>query len=111
MKILALGISALTVLGAAQGPAAPAAADLVLTVTRFFETAEQYARTFRNLTVEETRILEEFDESGRVKKRREIVADLVVYRPTRNGDAGGAEYRDVRLVDGKAVAQDRKSVV
>jgi len=69
VTIVALGISALAVVSAAQGPAAPAAADLVLTVTRFFETADQYARTFRNLTVEETRILEEFDESGRLKSR------------------------------------------
>jgi hypothetical protein len=110
MKIVALGISALAAVGAAQGPAAPATADLVLTVTRFFETAEQYARTFRNLTVEETRILEEFDESGRVKKRREIVADLVVYRPARSGAGENdvREYRDARLVDGKAVARRDK---
>ena len=104
----AFAMGAFAVVSAAQGPVAPAAADLELTVTRFFETAAQYERTFRNLTVEETRVIEEFDESGRVRKRREIVADLVVYRPARNGDASGAEYRDVRLVDGKAVAQRGK---
>ena len=104
----AFAIGAFALVTAAQGPVAPAAADLELTLTRFFETAAQYAQTFRNLTVEETRVIEEFDESGRVRKRREIVADLVVYRPARNGDAGSAEYRDVRLVDGKAVAQRGK---
>lgn len=46
-------------------------------LTRFFETAAQYAQTFRNLAVEETRVIEEFDESGRIRKRREIVADVV----------------------------------
>jgi hypothetical protein len=107
MKVTAFAVAALAAVSAAQGPAAPAAADLELTVTRFLETAAQYAHTFRNLAVEETRVIEEFDESGRVRKRREIVADLVVYRPARNGDAG-AEYRDARLVDGKAVARRGK---
>jgi len=104
----ATAFAALTVVGAAQGQLTPAAADLNVTLTRFFEAAAQYAETFRNLTAEETRVIEEFDDSGRVRKRREIVADLVLYRPARDGDAGGAEYRDVRLVDGKAVAQRGK---
>ena len=108
MKMTILAMGAVAVVSAAQGPVAPAAADIEPTLTRFFETADQYAKTFRNLTAEETRVIEEFDESGRVRKRREIVADLVVYRPVRVGDAEVAEYRDVRLVDGKAVAQRGK---
>jgi hypothetical protein len=104
----ATAFAALAVVVAAQGPATPAVADLEARLSRFFETATQYAQTFRNLTVEETRVIEEFDDSGRVKKRREIVADLVLYRPARDGEVGGAEYRDVRLVDGKAVAQRGK---
>lgn len=112
MTVFAVAIAALAVVSAAprdsQRPAAPAAADLELTVTRFFETADQYFQTFRNLTVEETRVNEEFDQSGRVKRRRETVADLLVYRPARSGDRNAAEYRDVRLVDGKAVARRDK---
>jgi hypothetical protein len=77
-------------------------------VARFFETADQYSRTFRNLTVEETRVIEEFDESGRVRKRRVIVADLVVYRPARGADGNAREYRDARVVDGKPVARREK---
>jgi hypothetical protein len=101
-------IAALTAATAAQGPVVPVA-DLERTVNRFFETAAQYEQTFRNLAVEETRLIEELDQSGRVKKRREIVADLVVYRTARNGDDSGAtEYRDARVVDGKAVAQRGK---
>ena len=111
MKIVVFAVCALAIAGAApldsQRPVAPAV-DLEPMLTRFFETAAQYARTFRNLAVEETRIIEEFDESGRITKRREIVADLVVYRPARDGDAGGTEYRDVRLVDGRAVTQRGK---
>ena len=63
-------------------PVPPGAADLELTVTRFFETAAQYAETFRNLTVQDTRVVEEFDESGRVRKRRVIVADLKPSQPS-----------------------------
>ena len=111
MKTTAFTTAAVAVLtvivGAAQG-AAPTAADIEARLTRFFEAAAKYAQTFRNLTAEETRVIEEFDDSRRVRKRREIVADLVLYRPARDGDAGGAEYRDVRLVDGKAVAQRGK---
>jgi hypothetical protein len=81
-------IAALTAATAAQGPAVPVA-DLERTVNRFFETAAQYEQTFRNLAVEETRLIEELDQSGRVMKRREIVADLVVYRTARNGDDVG----------------------
>jgi len=103
MKMTAFAIVAFATVSTPRSPAA----DLELTVTRFFETAAQYSRTFRNLTVEETRVIEEFDDSGRVRKRREIVADVVVYRPVRDAD-GAAEYRDVRLVDGKAVTQRGK---
>ena len=111
MKI-AVVIAALAAVSAAsrdwpgdrQAPVAPYAADLELTVNRFFETAAHYAETFQNLTVEETKVIEEFDQSGRVRKRREIVADLLVYRPARS-NGGAAEYRDVRAVDGRAVAQ------
>ena len=117
MKMTAFAICALAAVSAAQGPVAPAGppeggryilADLEPVLTRFFDTADQYAQMFRNLTVEETRVIEEFDESGRVSKRREIVADLVVYRPARSDADGTAEYRDVRLVDGKAVTQRGK---
>ena len=111
-----LALAALTTVSAAprdwprdwQGPVASAAADLEPMLTRFFESAARYEQTFRNLTAEETRVIEEFDDSGRVKKRRVIVADLVVYRPTRDAAAGAAEFRDVRLVDGKPVSQRSK---
>ena len=61
MKMTAFAMAALAVVSAAQDPVAPAAADLELAVTRFLETADQYARTFQNLTVEETTVHEEFD--------------------------------------------------
>ena len=72
-------------------------------VTRFLATAAQYEETFQNLTAEETKNIEMFKASGEVDKRREIVSDLVVYRSSHQGTNATAEYRDVRLVDGKAI--------
>jgi hypothetical protein len=108
MKMTAFAMTAFALVSAAQAPAPTPAADLELAVTRFLETANQYAQTFHNLTVEEKTVHEEFDQEGRIRKRREIVADLVVYRPARSGAGQAVEYRDARLVDGKAVAQRGK---
>jgi hypothetical protein len=69
--------------------------------------AKEYEKAFRNLVADETRLIEVFDQSGRIKKRREIVSDLVVYQSSRDA-AGTAEYRDVRSVDGKAVEKRSK---
>ncbi len=88
MNMTAFALGALVVGSAAQSPVTPAAETLDLAVGRFFETAAHYERTFRNLTVEETRVMEEFDQSSRVRKRRVIVADLVVYRSARSGADG-----------------------
>jgi hypothetical protein len=111
MKVTALAMAAFAGFSGAQGPVAPAAADLDLAVTRFLKTADRYAQTFHNLTVEEKTVHEEFDQAGRIRKRREIVADLVVYRPARSGADQAVEYRDARLVDGKAVAQRGKGAL
>ena len=71
-------------------------------VTRFLATAEEYEKTFRNLVAEETKVIEAYQGSGSVKKRRHIVSDLVVYRSSRDASDETVEYRDVRAVDGKA---------
>jgi hypothetical protein len=71
-------------------------------VTRVLESSAAYLQTFRNLAAEETKDLEQFDKSGRVSKRRRIVADLLVYQTARSV-AGPVEYRDVREVDGQPV--------
>src|SRR4051812_25751096 len=70
---------------------------------QFIATAEQYAAIIRNLTAEETKVIEVYRASGDIDKRREIVSDLVIYSASRDGKSATTEYRDVRIVDGKAV--------
>ncbi len=67
--------------------------------------SEEYMKAFRNLTAEETKIIEVFRASGEIEKRREIVSDLLVYQSQspRDGKTVATEYRDVRQVNGKAV--------
>ena len=108
--------------GTASSTPAPAPSELDAVVTRFVTAAREYQRVFLNLVAEETKVAEVFDQSGRLKKQRTIVADLLVYRPVqvRNEKApkinlkmaffistspDAAEFRDVRAVDGKAVAK------
>jgi hypothetical protein len=95
---------------ASQVPATPPAADVEQMVARFVETAEQYQRTFRNLTAEETTLHEAFHQDGRLRRRREVTADLLVYLSARAAD-DPVEYRDVKSVDGKAVGgRDRRAL-
>src|SRR5262245_14313827 len=83
--------------------AAPSVADLDRMLARFFETADEYEKAFRNLTAEETKSIEAFKKSGAIDKQRQIVADLIVYRSGRDSSGVTIEYRDVRSVDGKVV--------
>lgn len=77
--------------------------DVDQLVTRFLAAAEEYEKTFRNLSAEETKIIEVYQASGKVEKRRHIVSDLMVYHSSRDGSDATVEYRDVGSVDGKAV--------
>jgi len=85
--------------------AAPPQAEIDGLLTRFVTTAEEYKKLFLNLTAEETRLMETFDQSARLDKRREIVSDLVVYQPPHDPDGKTTEYRDVRSVDGKPITR------
>ena len=51
------------------------------------------------------------DSSDRVKKRREIVSDLLVWQSSRTSEGQTAEYRDVRSVDGKPVNNRDKRIL
>lgn len=103
---IVLGWSVL--LSASQVPAPPPAADVEQIVTRFFEAADEYGRTFRNLTAEETRLNEVLHPDGRLRRKREITADLLVYVSARAPEYA-VEYRDVKSVDGKAIEnRDRR---
>lgn len=63
----------------------------------------EYIAAFKDLNAEETQKIEEYGDNG-LKRRREIVSDLIIYQsPLDNSSM--FEYRNVRLVDGKAVAE------
>lgn len=105
---IVLGWSVLV--SASQVPATPPAADVEQIVTRFFETADEYHRTFRNLTAEETRLNEVFHQGGRLRRKREITADLLVYVSARAPE-DAVEYRDVKSVDGKPMEDRNRRVL
>ena len=68
----------------------PSQADIDAVLTQFVAAAKEYQRVFRNLVAEETKVAEVFEQSGRLKQQRTIVADLLVYRPTQSpGDGKG----------------------
>jgi hypothetical protein len=62
----------------------------------------EYIQAFKDLSAEEAQKIEEYDYKG-VKRRREIVSDLIIYQSPLD-NSSRFEYRNVRLVDGKAVA-------
>ncbi len=72
-------------------------------LARYYATADEYRAAFKNLVAEETRTIERYRVDGSLDKRRQIISDLVVYRPSRGGEA--SEYRDLREVDGKVVKE------
>ena len=77
--------------------------DLDQIVARSVASAETYRKIFRNLAAEETKVIEQFKDSGEVGKRRQIMSDVLVYQSSRDGKDTTTEYRDVRSVDGKPV--------
>jgi hypothetical protein len=71
------------------------------------ERKREYRERFKDLTAEETQRVEEYGPEG-LKRRREIVSDIIIYQSRIDGSSA-AEYRNVRLVDGKEVAgRDRR---
>lgn len=103
---VAWALAAITLASAGRAQDSPAPADIDALVTRFVKTSGDYQKAFLNLVAEETKVAENFDQSGGLVKRREIVSDLVVYRSHDSKDT--AEYRDVLSVDGKPVAKRNK---
>lgn len=63
----------------------------------------EYIKAFKDLHAEETQKIEEYGDNG-VKRRREIVSDLIIYQSPL-GNSSMFEYRNIRVVDGKAVAK------
>lgn len=103
--VTALVLAALGVTVARGQQPAPTLQEMRL--ASFVDTASarasEYFTFFKDLTAEETKIVEQFRENGEVSKRRQIVSDLIVYKSLiDNGSI--AEYRDVKSVDGTPIA-------
>ena len=91
-----------------QEPAPPSSdAATAELISRAALRTREYMEKFKDLTAEETQRVEEFGDEG-LKRRREVVSDLIVYQSQMDSSAM-FEYRNVRLVDGKPVAgRDRR---
>ena len=62
----------------------------------------EYVETFKELTAQETKLTEIFDDHERVIRKRKVVADFLVYPSQVNAELA-SEYRVVREVDGKPI--------
>lgn len=71
---------------------------------------EEYGAKFKDLTAEETKVTEIFDDSGKIEQSRTVLSDFVVYE-SRLDNSKAFEYHNVREVDGKAVTKREKRVV
>ena len=66
------------------------------------EKTSEYSDVFKNLTAEEVKTFEIFDEEGNLKSQKKVLSDLIIYEPENNkGNIG--EFHNVRSVDGKKV--------
>jgi hypothetical protein len=86
---------------------APDAAETAELIRKAGLRTREYKERFKDLTAEETQTVEEYGDKG-LKRRREVVSDLIVYE-SQLDSSSAFEYRNVRVVDGKAVAgRDRR---
>jgi hypothetical protein len=102
----------LSLLGAglsfSQQPAPPPDAATAEFIRKAGLRRAEYKEVFKDLTAEETQKVEEYGDEG-LKRRREVVSDLIVYQ-SRLDTSSAVEYRNVRAVDGKAVAGRERRV-
>ena len=73
------------------------------------ETRKEYVTLFKNLSAEETKVIETFDQTGSLKKRREILSDLIIYESPKAADTL-REYRNIRQIDAKPVKEGDRRV-
>jgi hypothetical protein len=94
---------------AVPAPATPSAdAAEVASARSFLKLAsrevEHYIEAFADLTADETRVMQSFDDKGFPARKRSIQSALVVYR-LRNDPKGVVEYREVISIDGHEVKE------
>jgi hypothetical protein len=79
-------------------------------LTTAAEKTSEYSNVFKNLTVEEIKTFETFDKNGKMKSRKIILSDLIIYEPE-TGEGKLGEFRNVREVDGKKIKNSEKRTV
>ena len=90
-------------LGTASGQSVSTPATVDTIVARVAAERENFISTFQNLTALETKSFTIFDRSGRVRKKRVVASNLIIYRLSSSDDLV-AEFRNVIAVDGKPLS-------
>ncbi|HEX8088215.1 MAG TPA: hypothetical protein VF762_05145 [Blastocatellia bacterium] len=95
-----------------QQPARPQlnSAEVEELIRRAGLSISEYEAKFKDLTADEDQKEEEYDGEGKLKQRRRIVSELVVYQ-SQLDTSQTAEYRYVREVDGVAVSKREEKLV
>jgi hypothetical protein len=88
----------------------PNSAELEELIRRASLGVSEYKAGFKDLTADEEQKVEEYDGEGKLKRRRQVVSDLIVYQSQLDASQT-AEYRYVREVDGAAVAKREERLV
>ena len=90
------------VLACGCGLSVNAQTDAETWLARHLVEASKYEETFKNMLAEETKLMEVFDETGQLRQKRTVIADLLVYQLLTDENRV-AEYRLVRSVDGNLI--------
>ena len=88
----------------------PNSAEVEELTRRASLSISEYKAKFKDLTADEEQKIEEYDGEGKLKRQRRIVSELVVYQSQLDTSLA-AEYRNVRSVDGVAVAKREERLV
>lgn len=88
----------------------PSSAELEELIRRARLGVSEYKAKFKDLTADEEQKVEEYDGEGQLKRRRRIVSELVIYQSHLDTSLT-VEYRNVREVDGAAVAKREEKLV
>jgi hypothetical protein len=88
----------------------PDPAELAELTRRAGLSVSEYKARFKDLTADEGQKIEEYDGEGKLDKQRRIVSDLIIYQSQLDTSVV-AEYRNVRSVDGVAVAKREERLV
>ena len=96
--------------GQQPAPPQPNPAELEELIRRASLSVNEYKAKFKDLTADEEQKAEEYDSEGKLKRQRRIVSELVIYQ-SQLDTSSAAEYRNVRSVDGVAVAKREERLV